>query len=448
MTERRYTIVATVRNEARTIGPFIESLRAQTLQPDEIVVVDGDSRDGTREILENYAAQGVLRLISRPSNIAEGRNLGVAAAQGSHIAVTDAGCKVDPSWLAEIDRCFAMPSAPEVVAGNFRFECHNRFEEAVVSATFQPNRDQLDSARYYPSSRSLAFLREAWVAAEGYPEWLYAAEDTLFNIKLRVLGYRFAFARDAIVRWRPRQSWKALARQRINFSRGNARCGIGLAGYLVNLRSHSAMLVTLLGGFAAPLLWLLTAVLMGSHVAKRLWPHARAATPGADWRTRLRVMLTMEFVRLTNLWGFLQGSWDRLHKPDYRRATEAYLGVPSVAALELDRRTAQRHDPWHPGQQMLLGLGGLGTVLAAQWLWTDPTALAAARLALSLSIAVAGAVLVKSLRDFTRTGPKIEARVRRHYRLHGILSQRGVGTLRSGGTAGGTGRVHPARSAS
>ena len=104
MTARRYTLVATVRNEARTIGPFIESLRAQTLQPDEIVVVDGDSHDGTREILEDYAAQGVLRLISRPSNIAEGRNLGVAAAQGSHIAVTDAGCKVDPSWLAEIDR--------------------------------------------------------------------------------------------------------------------------------------------------------------------------------------------------------------------------------------------------------------------------------------------------------------------------------------------------------
>ena len=422
MTVRRYTLVATVRNEARTIEPFIESLRNQTLQPDEIVVVDGASTDGTREILENYAARGVLRLISQPSNIAEGRNLGVAAAHGTHIAVTDAGCKVDPDWLAEIDRSFAGPDAPQVVAGNFRFECHNAFEEAVVSATFQPNRDALESARYYPSSRSLAFTKEAWESAEGYPEWLYAAEDTLFNIKLRTLGYRFAFARKAIVRWRPRQSWKALARQRINFSRGNARCGIGRSGYLVNLRSHTLILATLLGGLWLPWSWLLTVALVTSHVRKRLWPHLRAATPNSDWRYRLRVMATMEFVRLTNLWGFLQGSWDRVRNPAYRAATLHYLGVRSVADLELDRRDPRRHDPWHPLQRVLLVGVTCGAAATLQWIWSEADVARASGASMAVAIAVAAGVLAKSLRDFTRTGPRIDERVWRHYRWHGLLA--------------------------
>jgi glycosyltransferase involved in cell wall biosynthesis len=299
MSNRRYTLIATVRNEAAGIRDFVDSLLAQRRAPDEIVIVDGASTDGTRGILGKYAARAALRVISRPCNIAEGRNLGISAATGTHLAVTDAGCKVDADWLREIDRAFDHPSTPDVVAGNFRYECHNDFEEAVVRATFQPHRDDTENARFYPSSRSIAFSKAAWQRAGGYPEWLYAAEDTLFNIRLRQLGHRFVFAREAIVRWRPRETWRALARQRINFARGNARVGIGESGYLLNLRVHAALLLSVLAGGIHPVFLCVALLLAAQHVRRRLWPQAKTTTAPGEWRMRALVMTVMEYARYT-----------------------------------------------------------------------------------------------------------------------------------------------------
>lgn len=427
MSEPRFTVVATVRNEARTIDAFIQSLLAQRRVPDEIVIVDGASSDGTREILEGYAARGVLTLISRPCNIAAGRNLGITAATGTHIAVTDAGCRVDPDWLAQIARCFAADPAPDVVAGNFRFETHTRFEEAVVRGTFQPNRDQTQAARFYPSSRSVAFARAAWQKAGGYPDWLYAAEDTLFNIRLRQLGCRFVFCRDAVVHWRPRETWRALARQRINFARGNARVGIGTAGYLINLRLHAALAVLLLAGLWFPPSLVAALSVLAWHVHRHLWSHATLMSPG-DPGMRLRVLAVMEFVRIVSLYGFLRGRWDRISDPSFLRRQTAYMGVTSVDHLDLsdtpgDFRRKSLSLPPDRGMWVLAGLGvfaaGCGIVA---WLvggggrWTV--------LLPALAVAGVGTVLllVKSLLDFSYTGPLVPKHIRAHYRRYTLLS--------------------------
>ena len=60
----KFTLIATVRNEAGTIREFVDSLLEQSRTPDEILIVDGASTDGTREILEDYAARDLLRVIS------------------------------------------------------------------------------------------------------------------------------------------------------------------------------------------------------------------------------------------------------------------------------------------------------------------------------------------------------------------------------------------------
>jgi glycosyltransferase involved in cell wall biosynthesis len=330
------TIIATVRNERSTIAAFLDSLLAQTHQPDEILIVDGASNDGTLGILHEYGEKHGVRVISQPCNIAQGRNLGVTHASGTHMAVTDAGCRVEPTWLEEIVACFADNPGIDVVAGNFRFETHNTFEEAVVLATFQPNRDDSEVARFYPSSRSVAFTRAAWEKAGGYPEWLYAAEDTLFNIHLRQLGFQFVFCRRAIVLWRPRETWRALARQRINFSRGNARVGIGTSGYLINLRVHSLILLLLLASPWQPLTLLGALATFYWHFRRHLWPSTVASVPAKRPGMRLRVVVVKEYVRLVNLWGFLLGRWDRHRDPSFIDNQRRYMGVESVEDLAVD----------------------------------------------------------------------------------------------------------------
>jgi glycosyltransferase involved in cell wall biosynthesis len=328
-----FSVIATVRNEREGIASFIDSLLGQSLKPAEIIIVDGESSDGSLPILQDYAARGLIRLISRPCNIAQGRNLGIAAARCDFIAATDAGCTADPRWLENLAAGFARDPMPDVVAGNYRFETRSDFELASTLATDPPDRESSEAARYYPSSRSIAFRKSAWAAVKGYPEWLYAAEDTLFNIQLRRQGFRFHFARDAIVSWRPRPTWKGLFRQHFNYARGNGRIGLGRAGYALQLRTHALAAGLALLAFVWPVLLLVAAAVLGRFAAHCLWPqarHARTVTGRRDmlWRT----LLVMETVRLAGMAGFIAGWLDRRRTPLFITAQRAWMGTDTVEA--------------------------------------------------------------------------------------------------------------------
>jgi arylsulfatase A-like enzyme/glycosyltransferase involved in cell wall biosynthesis len=424
----KLSIVATVRNEADTIRDFVDSLLNQTHRPDEIVIVDGASSDGTLDILQQYQRNRQITLISEPCNIAEGRNCGVKAALGSHIAVTDAGCSVDSDWLKEIVSCFLDNPEVDVVAGNFRFETHTLFEEAVVLATFQPNRDESETAKYYPSSRSVAFRKAAWERAGGYPEWLYAAEDTLFNIRLRQIGCRFVFCRDAIVRWRPRETWKALAKQRINFSRGNARVGIGTPGYLVNLRTHSLFLLLILGGLWFPALLAGALAVAAWHVHRHLWPQALKTTAGRGRLMRLRVLAVMEFVRIVNLYGFIYGTWDRLSDPSYVSRQSDYMGVASVGDLDLSdsQGTFRRKRLQLPADRSMVFIEVLAIFTAAcgliAWLASGEAKWAGALPTFGVAALGTLGLLAKSLSDFSQTGPRIREEILAYYRRYTLFA--------------------------
>lgn len=328
------SIVATVRNEINTIESFLKSLLSQSVSPAEIIIVDGASNDGTSEILDKYSKQNKIKVITKDCNIAQGRNAGIREARNNIIAVTDAGCVVTETWLENILKCFLSESQPDVVAGNFRFICKSRFEEAVTLATFPPDRDNTESATYYPSSRSVAFTRDAWKKANGYPEWLYAGEDTLFSFRLRQLGYHFLFAKEAIVYWRPRETWKALFKQRFNYARGNARVGFASHGYLINIKYHVAILIPLLLGFYSPWIALLCTYPLTQHIRLNLLPQAtKASLLSGKPEMRWYIVLVMEFVRLANITGFLAGRWDRLTDKSFIEKQKKWMGVESLDDL-------------------------------------------------------------------------------------------------------------------
>ena len=93
------SVVITVLNEASSLPGLLDSLSGQTRPPDEVLVCDGGSTDGTLALLEAEARLN-LRIVQRPgANISEGRNASIAAATGEVIAVTDAGVRLSPEWL-------------------------------------------------------------------------------------------------------------------------------------------------------------------------------------------------------------------------------------------------------------------------------------------------------------------------------------------------------------
>ncbi|HVP94492.1 MAG TPA: glycosyltransferase [Methanoregulaceae archaeon] len=93
-------------NEEANIARCLESLSNQTIPRDEyeIIVVDGNSKDRTREIAERYAD---LVFIQKSKKVGGARNDGVMRARGEIIATTDADCIIPPNWLEIIREDFS-----------------------------------------------------------------------------------------------------------------------------------------------------------------------------------------------------------------------------------------------------------------------------------------------------------------------------------------------------
>ncbi len=87
------TIIVPCRNEAAAIGPFLESLTAQEKGQTqwEIIIADGDSDDGTADILAQYARQNPeVRVVSNPEGIVStGLNRAITSARGKYIVRMD-----------------------------------------------------------------------------------------------------------------------------------------------------------------------------------------------------------------------------------------------------------------------------------------------------------------------------------------------------------------------
>jgi len=339
MNHPKFSIIATVKNEQSVISDFVVSLLNQSMPPDEIIIVDGNSTDGTNEILKKYHDDGFITLITQDCNIAQGRNIAIEKSRNDYIASTDAGCIVDSKWLEELASAFKHPESPDVVAGNFKFICHNTFEEAVILATNNPDRENCDEAIYFPSSRSIAFKKSAWKKAKGYPEWLYAAEDTLFNIRLKQLGCKFIFAKKAIVKWRPRETYSAVAKQHFNYARGNGRVGIGTDGYLLNIKYHSLILFFLLLSFIWPIAGIGFGYFLFVYIKHFLWPQAKKTSEQSNKPYMLyRILLIMELMRLAGMAGFIRGKLDRMLDRRFIDSQLEWMGAPSLDTKKEDSR--------------------------------------------------------------------------------------------------------------
>ncbi len=176
--------------------------------------VDGGSTDGTLESLERIgAADPRFRVISAPgATIAQGRNIAIEHALGPVIAVTDAGTIAEPTWLERLVAPLDADPRIDVSSGFFLAGGSTWFERSL-STVITPQLPEVDPETFLPSSRSVAFRKDAWNNVGGYPEWLRHCEDLVFDLALRRAGARFAFAPDALVTWHARPELRAFFRQ-------------------------------------------------------------------------------------------------------------------------------------------------------------------------------------------------------------------------------------------
>ena len=265
----RVSVVIPVRDEELTIGDLLDSLAGQTRAPDEVVVADGGSRDRTPEIVEEYARKdGRIRLIrTRGAYPGEGRNLGVRAASHDMISFTDAGIRLDRSWIEKLCEPMEKDPSVDVVYGSYEPAADTFFKECAALA-YVPAPVERGSGRIRgPSIASSLMKRSVWEAVGGFPPYR-AAEDLIFMESVEKGGFRIAYAPGAVAYWQLPDGWRSTFRRFATYSHENLVAGRGRYWHAGVARMYGvALAFAVLGALHASWWWL---VPLGGFVARVL----------------------------------------------------------------------------------------------------------------------------------------------------------------------------------
>lgn len=105
---------------AATIAECLDSVLAQTRKPDEIIVVNDGSTDGTDVILERYRDRvTVIAQENQGGNAA--RNNGFAASTGDLVIFCDADVVMRPDMLQKLERALDANPGASLAYSGFRF---------------------------------------------------------------------------------------------------------------------------------------------------------------------------------------------------------------------------------------------------------------------------------------------------------------------------------------
>jgi len=200
-----FSVIIPVYNRAPSLRAAIESVRAQSYQDFEIIVVDDGSRDNPRAVVESFADPRILFISQRHGWAGRARNTAIDQACGRFIAPLDSDDVFLPHHLASMKTLLEHSSG---LVGYARIRV-DRGDGRTLLKPPRAIRFAEDMATYLLCDRgfiptiTIVVPRDAAVQIR-YHEDLRPAEDTDFAIRLFGAGYHFRMLEEPGAVWQDR----------------------------------------------------------------------------------------------------------------------------------------------------------------------------------------------------------------------------------------------------
>jgi len=192
----KVSVILLTKNSSETVQKSIESIFQQTRQPDEVVVVDGNSNDATLDIVKKYP----VKLISEPGlGFGHARNLGVQNASGDILFFTDSDCYAEADWIEKTLPHF--DSNPEVAGVTGRTSLWNT--ESAIARFLACVGGRMNMPKHWKYMKiaptmNLALRREVVDKVGGFDETLIRCEDTDLSYKISK-SHKILYEPNAVV---------------------------------------------------------------------------------------------------------------------------------------------------------------------------------------------------------------------------------------------------------
>jgi glycosyltransferase involved in cell wall biosynthesis len=160
--KKRISIIIPAYNEARTLPACLDAISAQTVMPDEVIVVDNNSTDRTATIAARYPFVKVV--FEKRQGIAYARNAGCNVASGRLLARIDADTHLPADWVESIQMFYAERAHQHSIltGGCYFYNLRSGHIAGRVYDFLVHRMNRLLLGYYFPWGSNCVIPREAW----------------------------------------------------------------------------------------------------------------------------------------------------------------------------------------------------------------------------------------------------------------------------------------------
>jgi cellulose synthase/poly-beta-1,6-N-acetylglucosamine synthase-like glycosyltransferase len=215
------SVVIVTKNEENIIEETLRSVFDLKYPKFEVIVVDGHSTDRTVEIASKFP----VRIYFDNGTVGSARNIGLHHSKYNFIAWIDADNRPTPYWLQTIMRKLIsdeklagvcprlLPlNKSSLLASSEGFE-FARFEEAWAKG----------SIKWFGTFGGSVWRKSAIIQAGGFDEKLDTAEDADMGYRIYQSGFKFEFAREAVVYHIYEENIRDLFNHHVRYGRGRMK---------------------------------------------------------------------------------------------------------------------------------------------------------------------------------------------------------------------------------
>lgn len=212
------TLAVCAHQAQKCIGACLDSIRAQTVQPDEVIVCVHELSDPTVAAAESH---GVRVIASHGTGLFQSRNAVLAACNTDYLAFTDADCELVPEWVEAAKG--ALDAHPGVAAGTGRHPAAGPTTFAswlhhmwfLVETRQTGETDGVIGGNSYFRTEALRKIG-GWLDLPGHSN----AEDVYISLALLKAGYRIWFEERAAATHHYETNFTSLMRKSVRMGRG------------------------------------------------------------------------------------------------------------------------------------------------------------------------------------------------------------------------------------
>lgn len=273
------------RNEKDYIRQSLMSLIEQTYPQEryELIVVDGESDDGTTEIVEELQEEfGRIRLIKNEKRIlASGWNLGIKAAKGDYVVRIDAHAMANPDFIEQSVKTMLRTDAV-CVGGKLNSASMNGKDDVIAMVLSSPfgvgnSSFRVSDEEGYADTAVYGLYKKAIFDKAGFfDETMVRNQDIEMHSRIKQVGGKFYFNPAIQCTYYTRNTVKKMLRQAFGNGQWNMvllKRGSGALSlrHMVPFAFVLFLIVTIIGGFWFHPLWWLCAGVVCLHLLLGLY---------------------------------------------------------------------------------------------------------------------------------------------------------------------------------